>query len=69
MNLSLWMQRHRRSLLFLTKAGRDVYELIVPLALSEEAQLVSALSDKEQAELARLMGKLAKAASPERDLW
>jgi hypothetical protein len=43
--------------------------MIVPLALSEEAQLVSALSEKEQAELARLMGKLAKAASPERDLW
>ena len=59
----------RRSNLVLTPAGIGIYELIVPLALAEEAQLVSALSDKEQAELARLMGKLAKAASPERDLW
>ncbi len=59
----------RRSSLVLTAAGRGIYEMIVPLALSEEAQLVSALSEREQAELARLMGKLAKAASPERDLW
>jgi DNA-binding MarR family transcriptional regulator len=59
----------RRSLLFLTKAGRDVYDLIVPLALSEEERLVATLSAKEQAELARLMEKLARVASPERDLW
>jgi len=59
----------RRSLLFLTRAGRDVYELIVPLALSEEDRLVSTLTPKEQAELARLMEKLAKVASPERALW
>ncbi|MEQ9506062.1 MAG: MarR family winged helix-turn-helix transcriptional regulator [Hyphomonas sp.] len=59
----------RRSNLVLTKAGMGIYELIVPLALSEEARLVSALSDKEQAELGRLMAKLAGAASPERDLW
>ena len=59
----------RRSSLVLTAAGRGIYEMIVPLALSEEARLVSSLSDKEQGELARLMGKLAKAASPERDLW
>ena len=59
----------RRSLLFLTKAGREVYDLIVPLALAEEARLVSALSEREQAELARLMGKLAGIASPERELW
>lgn len=59
----------RRSLLFLTGAGRDVYELIVPLALSEEERLVATLSVKEQAELARLMEKLARVASPERELW
>ncbi|MFN4224977.1 MAG: MarR family winged helix-turn-helix transcriptional regulator [Hyphomonas sp.] len=59
----------RRSLLFLTKAGREVYELIVPLALSEEERLVATLSPKEQAELARLMGKLARVASPDRELW
>lgn len=59
----------RRSLLFLTGAGRDVYELIVPLALSEEERLVATLSAKEQAELARLMEKLARVASPDRELW
>jgi DNA-binding MarR family transcriptional regulator len=59
----------RRSSLVLTRAGLGIYELIVPLALAEEARLVSALSDKEQAELARLMAKLAKAASAARDLW
>ncbi len=59
----------RRSNLLLTDAGRGIYDLIVPLALSEEARLVSALSETEQAELARLMGKLARAASPERELW
>lgn len=59
----------RRSLLFLTKAGRDVYELIVPLALAEEERLVASLSAKDQAELARLMEKLARVASPDRDLW
>jgi DNA-binding MarR family transcriptional regulator len=59
----------RRSLLFLTKTGRAVYDLIVPLALSEEARLVSTLSEREQVQLAHLMGKLARAASPDRDLW
>jgi len=70
-----YLERHpssddaRRSNLVLTPAGLGIYELIVPLALAEEARLVGALPDKEQAELARLMEKLAKAASPERDLW
>lgn len=59
----------RRSDLYLTPAGAGIYELIVPLAKAEEAQLVSALSDAEQIELARLMIKLAKAASPDRELW
>ena len=59
----------RRSNLFLTKSGADIYELIVPLAKAEEARLVAALSEDEQAELTRLMIKLAKTASPERELW
>ena len=59
----------RRANLYLTPAGADVYKLIVPLAKAEEAQLVSALSETEQAELTRLMIKLAKAACPDRDLW
>lgn len=59
----------RRSNLYLTKAGADIYDLIVPLAKAEEAGLVSTLDPEEQMELARLMGKLARAASPDRDLW
>lgn len=59
----------RRSYLDLTPAGHDIYDLIVPLALSEEAKLVSALNAEELAELTRLMTKLAKAASPDLDLW
>ncbi|WP_213271049.1 MarR family winged helix-turn-helix transcriptional regulator [Hyphomonas sp.] len=59
----------RRANLYLTPAGADVYKLIVPLAKAEEAQLVSALSETEQAELTRLMIKLARAACPDRDLW
>ncbi len=59
----------RRSQLFLTPAGRDVYELIVPIALAEEQKLSGALTEDEQQELERLMGKLADAASPDRELW
>jgi DNA-binding MarR family transcriptional regulator len=59
----------RRSQLFLTPAGRDVYELIVPMALGAEQELASSLSEDEQKQLERLMGKLADAASPDRPLW
>ncbi len=62
-------QDARRANLHLTPAGLDVYALIVPMARAEEERLVSALSDSEQAELEQLMGKLARAAAPERDLW
>lgn len=59
----------RRSNLYLTPAGAEVYKLIVPLAKAEEARLVAALSVAEQAELTCLMIKLAQTASPDRDLW
>jgi len=59
----------RRSQLFLTPAGRDVYELIVPMALGAEQELASSLTEEEQKQLERLMGKLADAASPDRPLW
>ena len=59
----------RRSQLFLTPAGRDVYELIVPMALGAEQELASSLTEDEQKQLERLMGKLADAASPDRPLW
>ena len=59
----------RRSQLFLTPAGRDVYGLIVPMALGAEQELASSLTEEEQKQLERLMGKLADAASPDRPLW
>ena len=59
----------RRSQLFLTPAGRDVYELIVPMALGAEQELASSLTEDEQKQLERLMGKLADAASHDRPLW
>jgi DNA-binding MarR family transcriptional regulator len=59
----------RRSDLFLTEAGEEVYALIVPLARAEESRLISSLSYEEQVELERIMRKLARAAAPERDLW
>jgi DNA-binding MarR family transcriptional regulator len=59
----------RRSQLFLTPSGREVYELIVPMALGEEQELSGSLTEEERRELDRLMGKLAEAASPDRPLW
>lgn len=59
----------RRSQLFLTPPGRNIYELIVPMALDAERKLVEALSPKDRKDLARLMDKLASAASPDRKLW
>ena len=62
-------QDGRRALLFLSSAGRGIYEAIVPLALAEEARLLDVLSAREAADLARLMEKLARAASPDQALW
>ncbi len=62
-------QDGRRALLFLSPAGREIYEAIVPLALAEEARLLDVLSTREAADLARLMEKLAHAASPDQALW
>ena len=59
----------RRSQLFLTPAGREVYEMIVPMALGEEQELSGSLTEEERRELDRLMVKLAEAASPDRPLW
>ncbi|WP_291077591.1 MarR family winged helix-turn-helix transcriptional regulator [Hyphomonas sp.] len=59
----------RRSQLFLTPAGREVYEMIVPMALGEEQELSGSLTEEERRELDRLMAKLAEAASPDRPLW
>lgn len=59
----------RRSQLFLTRQGQTIYEAIVPIALKAERDLVSTLSPDDRRELARLMEKLAGAASPGQPLW
>jgi DNA-binding MarR family transcriptional regulator len=59
----------RRSALTLTKIGHSIYNQIVPLARQAEEDLLADLSDKDAADLERLMEKLAKSAEPERDLW
>jgi hypothetical protein len=39
------------------------------MALGAEQKLASSLTEEEQKQLERLMGKLADAASPDRPLW
>jgi len=48
----------RRSILTLSEEGRDVYEQVVPLALSYEATLLQELTEKEQDFLDLVMAKL-----------
>ncbi|KDA03733.1 MarR family winged helix-turn-helix transcriptional regulator [Hyphomonas oceanitis] len=59
----------RRAILTLTAKGKEVYDQIVPIALGAERDLVESLSPDEQAQLAALMEKLARAAEPDRPLW
>ena len=59
----------RRSMLYLTPAGKSVYDDIVPMAIAEEQALESVLTPDERRELTRLMEKLAGSASPGRPLW
>ena len=48
----------RRSILSLSKAGYGMYAQIVPLALSYEAELKTALTMEEQSQLEQLLDKL-----------
>ena len=50
----------RRSILRLSEAGYAMYSQIVPLALSYEAELKTALIEQEQAQLEVLLKKLSK---------
>ncbi len=59
----------RASLLFLTRAGRSVYEGVAPLALAMERDLTQTLTRQERAALDAIMTKLAQAVSPDRALW
>lgn len=59
----------RRAHLHLTKTGKAVYEHIVPLAQAELARLAAALSDDEMVQLNKILEKLSRQASPDRQLW
>ncbi len=48
----------RRSVLSLSTKGREVYQKVLPLALSYEAMLLSGLSAKEQDFLGNILDKL-----------
>jgi DNA-binding MarR family transcriptional regulator len=48
----------RRSVLSLSTKGREVYQKVLPLALSYEATLLSGLSAKEQEFLDNILNKL-----------
>ncbi len=48
----------RRSVLSLSTKGREVYQKVLPLALSYEATLLSGLSPKEQEFLDNILNKL-----------
>ena len=59
----------RAARLSLSRGGRKIYSQIVPLALAYEAQLRSGLTEREMAQLNRLLAKLASATSPDDPLW
>ena len=59
----------RCSILKMTAKGADLYERIVPMARSYEADVTKSLSARELETLNALLSKLAAEASPDRDLW
>jgi DNA-binding MarR family transcriptional regulator len=48
----------RRSLIWMTQAGADVHDKIVPLALLREARLLDALTAEERKTLDEIIEKL-----------
>ncbi len=52
----------RRSLLRLSARGRDIHDMIVPLAEQLESDLLSSLTDSEQVQFDGLLQKLANRA-------
>ncbi len=59
----------RLSHLYLSDAGRTVYDQVAAIALDYERELTARLSDRQRAALVRALDVLAEAASPERALW
>lgn len=59
----------RSSALYLTPEGKRIYDEVAPRALAFEQSLLQELDPAERAQLAKLMGKLARAVSPNHPLW
>ena len=59
----------RRSHLFLTAEGREIYDRIVPVARAFEADLTQALAPDELEVFLGLLDRLAKQVSPDAALW
>jgi DNA-binding MarR family transcriptional regulator len=55
--------------LFLTQAGRSVYDSVAPRALAIETALLRALGETERVALDALLARLASALSPGEPLW
>ena len=55
-------QDRRRSMLRLSRAGRAIYDQIVPLVLDYEEELLGGLSTREILQFDRLLDKLTKQA-------
>lgn len=59
----------RRSVLTLTKQGRNIYRQIVPLALGYEKDLLKEVDESELENLQVALSRLAAIVSPDRKLW
>ena len=59
----------RLSHLYLSAAGRTVYDKVATLALDYERELTARLSARQRAALVRALDALAEAASPDHALW
>jgi len=59
----------RTSLLYLTRAGQDIYDRIFPRALTHETELTSGLTRAELDTFNALLDKLADKSSPKKKLW
>ncbi|MEM6410130.1 MAG: MarR family winged helix-turn-helix transcriptional regulator [Pseudomonadota bacterium] len=59
----------RRSCLFLTTRGEEIYGQIVPMAAAYEAELTGAMDADEVRKLLELLDACASVAAPDRTLW
>ncbi|MEO0882724.1 MAG: MarR family winged helix-turn-helix transcriptional regulator [Pseudomonadota bacterium] len=59
----------RRSCLFLTSKGEQIYDQIVPMAMDYEAELTASMNKADVEKLLTLLDACAQVAAPDRKLW